>query len=169
MWRLIGVAFYSSIIVIAAAIPVATLTLTPWRISIRSAASFLVSPWNWISVLSLCAIQVPVIIGRSWPCIIVDINLIRAQLRARHARAAQAPLLTAVEPQLVRLWRLRLPWWLAQPLSRLVGCCSSLNSLRSAALYLALSAVAGSISMQCIAWLRSYTGEHTVCMPVEAS
>ena len=80
-------------------------------------------------------------------------------LETQHIRAAQAPLLAALEPRLVHLWRIRLPWWLAQPLSRFASRCSSLNSLRSAVLYLALSTVAGSISMQCIALLRSHSGE----------
>ena len=72
--------------------------------------------------------------------------------------AAQAPLLTALEPSLVHLWRVRLPWGLAHPISRLLGSCSSLGRLRSAALYLALAALAGCVSMQCIASLRGFTG-----------
>lgn len=53
----------------------------------------------------------------------------------------------ASEPQLLRLWRLRLPHWLALPLCRLAGSCSSLKGLGSTALFLALSAAASGLSV----------------------
>ena len=63
-WRLIGAAFYHTIIVLAAAVPVAACSLHPWRASIASFARSLISPFTWISLLSLCATQVLVIVGK---------------------------------------------------------------------------------------------------------
>ncbi len=68
--------------------------------------------------------------------------------------AAQAPLLVAFEPRLLRLWRIRLPHWLALPLSRIAGACRSLKGLGNTALFLALSAAAGGLSLHCLMALR---------------
>ena len=62
-WRLLGIALYHSIIVLAAALSLAVLSFDPWKASIAAFARPLISPLNWISLLSLCAIQVLVIAG----------------------------------------------------------------------------------------------------------